>query len=247
MQLGPVWGGAAFVAWTVLVIVAIEGSNWTVTTIPQWFGAAQLPQRKPIISYTRTDRLYVLISKLVTAVWVYNFVQFSRLSSRVLWNLHDVTLSSVPLALVLLFAVYDFLYYFCHRAAHSGLLYRYIHRHHHRLLFPVRGNDDGINVHPLEIVVSEYLHLAAAAIVSYWILGRSGVHVIALILFVAISGLLSGLSHTRHDVGFPLFPSLWKVRYHQIHHSDRDVNFGQYFMIWDYLFGTYRPKPQLRV
>jgi sterol desaturase/sphingolipid hydroxylase (fatty acid hydroxylase superfamily) len=234
------WGFTGFMSWLALVILAIETMNSAVISVPKWFNVKPIRETIAPLTFTAVDRVLVATSKVITAVWAYHAVRFTWLSPDVRWNFNEATLLNTAVALPALFLVYDLLYYVCHRYAHCGWLYRYIHRHHHRQQAPFRGNDDGINVHPLEIVVSSYLHIAAAFVVITWILAGPGVHVIALILFFGTSALLSGLSHTRHDLQFPVVPSVWKVQHHNTHHSFRNANFGQYSMLWDYLFGTFK-------
>ena len=35
-------------------------------------------------------------------------------------------------------------------------------------------------------------------------------------------------------------PYLFTVKNHDLHHRDLEVNYGQYIMLWDWVFGSYR-------
>eukprot|EP00956_Cyclotella_meneghiniana_P016273 scaffold25615_cov45-Cyclotella_meneghiniana.AAC.7 len=85
-------------------------------------------------------------------------------------------------------------------------------------------------------------------------LGYHGMEVsyIAAILFIGVGGLLAGLNHTRHDVtilstnnnnnnnsskgGWCLYDS----KHHDVHHRIPQCNYGQYTVLWDRVFGTFR-------
>merc|ERR1712046_262759 len=94
-------------------------------------------------------------------------------------------------SLVALFVVYDFFYSWLHRILHVKAIYKYVHKHHHRQIAPTRGNIDAINVHPLEFVMGEYLHLLAVWLVPC--------HAITVLLFIVMGGFLASLNHTRFD------------------------------------------------
>ena len=102
-----------------------------------------------------------------------------------------------------------------------------------------RANVDAVNVHPIEFFLGEYNHLFALYLCCH--VFQLHVHVLACILLLAVGGALAGFNHTRYDVVIQLFG--WKVfeaKVHDVHHRFPQSNFGQYIMLWDVLFGTYR-------
>ena len=121
-----------------------------------------------------------------------------------------------------------------HRFLHLRSVYPYIHKHHHRQVAPVRGNEDAINTHPLEYFVGSYQHLLAVFLVSLF----TGVHVWTLAAFLLATGMLASLNHTRFDVRIP--GSLYAVAEHDTHHKFPETNYGQYTTAWDRLLGSYR-------
>jgi len=67
------------------------------------------------------------------------------------------------------------------------------------------------------------------------------VHITTVIFFLAFGGLLAGLNHTRFDIVISLFGyKLYDSKAHDVHHCIPQSNYGQYMMLWDYIFGSYR-------
>lgn len=161
--------------------------------------------------------------------FVYHCLQYWCLSARVPWALGELSLANTVLALPMLFIFYDFFYCLWHRLLHVRAIYGFVHKHHHRQVVPTRGNYDAMNVHPLEFIVGEYLHLLAMAAVP--------AHVTTYGFFFLLLGVLTGLNHTRCDI---TLPGLFSVRWHDLHHRIPQVNYGQYTMVWDILWGSFR-------
>ena len=53
----------------------------------------------------------------------------------------------------------------------------------------------------------------------------------------------SSITTKNTDVACWQFPTLYSVKYHDIHHWYPDSNYGQYIMLWDYLLGSFKPYP----
>mmetsp|Transcript_37937 Transcript_37937/g.90108 ORF Transcript_37937/g.90108 Transcript_37937/m.90108 type:complete len:290 (+) Transcript_37937:174-1043(+) len=186
-----------------------------------------------------TDYVFIAFNRLTTPVFTFHAMQFLWQSPRVVWGARDATAASVLLALAAMFVVYDSTYCLFHRALHHRSVYKHVHKHHHRQMAPSRGNVDAVNVHPFEFLPGEYNHLFAI-----WAVSRAvPVHAGAALLFIVSGGVLASLNHTRLDIASPVLPWLFKVKYHDVHHWDPSVNFGQYTMIWDYVFRSFRAYP----
>jgi sterol desaturase/sphingolipid hydroxylase (fatty acid hydroxylase superfamily) len=152
-----------------------------------------------------------------------------------------MTLLNTLVAMPLLYLVYDFFYTLFHWALHIKAIYAYIHKHHHMQKAPSRGNTDAINVHPFEYICGEFNHLFALYLVSTHM---CEVHVATSMVFLAVGGYLAGLNHTRDDIVWLAYDS----KAHDVHHRIPQSNYGQYCMVWDRLFGTFRPyNPKDRV
>ena len=63
-------------------------------------------------------------------------------------------------------------------------------------------------MHPFEFFSGEMLHLLCV-----WLVPS---HVVAVVVFVAVGGVLASLNHTRFDVAVP---GLYEVRSHDMHHK----------------------------
>ncbi|RNF19350.1 putative C-5 sterol desaturase [Trypanosoma conorhini] len=146
----------------------------------------------------------------------------------------------MPLHLVVLFVVYDFFYTLFHWGLHWPPIYPLIHKHHHRQLTPFRGIDDSINDHPFEYVTGEYLHLFVLYLLTR-VTPVGQVHALTAVVFIFIGGTLAGLNHTRIDVRIPY---LFNVCAHDLHHAQFHYNYGQYIMLWDWVFGTFKSYPE---
>ena len=67
-------------------------------------------------------------------------------------------------------------------------------------------------------------------------------------MFLLVGGCLATLNHTRLDVAMLRIPftrvPLFGVRAHDTHHVIPTCNYGQYIMLFDWLYGTFRFHPQ---
>ena len=136
----------------------------------------------------------------------------------------------------------DFIIYLQHLAFHYQPLLWRLHRVHHTDLDidVTTGN----RFHPLEIIISMLIKLAAVAII--------GAPVAAVISFEIILNAAAQFNHgniripARVDKWLRLF--LVTPDMHRVHHSVRpketNSNFGFNIPLWDHTFQTYRDQPQ---
>jgi sterol desaturase/sphingolipid hydroxylase (fatty acid hydroxylase superfamily) len=123
---------------------------------------------------------------------------------------------------------------------HVPVLWRLHRMHHADLDIDVTT---GVRFHPLEILLSLAIKMAAVAAL--------GVPALAVLIFEVLLNATSMFNHS--NVALP--PRLdaiarWIVvtpQMHQVHHSieraETDSNFGFNLPWWDWLFGTYRARP----
>lgn len=152
--------------------------------------------------------------------------------------------AGVPYALAFLLSllVLDLLVYAQHVLFHkSGLLWR-MHRVHH-----ADSHVDattGIRFHPLEILASMGIKMAAVALL--------GAPVAAVILFEVLLNAAAIFNHSNLRLGekadsqlrrFIVTPDMHRV-HHSVHRDEHDTNFGFSLSLWDRLFGTYRAAPR---
>jgi sterol desaturase/sphingolipid hydroxylase (fatty acid hydroxylase superfamily) len=137
----------------------------------------------------------------------------------------------------------DLVIYLQHRYFHYQPLLWRLHRVHHTDLDidVTTGN----RFHPLEIIISLLLKLAAVALL--------GAPVVAVVIFEAVLNAASQFNHGNISIPPGLDSKLRLVvvtpDMHRVHHSiiprETDSNFGFNIPLWDRLFHTYRAQPQL--
>ena len=144
----------------------------------------------------------------------------------------------IPLQVVLAGAILDAGLYAMHRASHRyGFLWR-LHAVHHAAerLYWINGE----RRHPLSALV-----LATPGLVATSLLGAPADVVTA---WLAILSVHLAFQHANIDYSVgPLRLILGVAQSHRIHHrrdyEPNQVNFGEFWLIWDQLFGTYKSDP----
>lgn len=175
------------------------------------------------------DLAFIAFNKCSAVFFVYNTAQVIHASSTVYKSFDDLSLANTLGSFVAFYVFYDFFYVLFHHFLHLRSVYPYIHKHHHRQKAPSRGNSDAVNVHPFEFLVGEYLHLLTIYVVPC--------HMYTALFFILLGGILASLNHTRFDVNIPY---IYSVKVHDVHHRLPESNYGQYTMLWDRVFGSYR-------
>ncbi len=158
------------------------------------------------------------------------------------WGLFNAV--GVPgwLAIAASVILLDLVIYGQHVMFHHVPVFWRLHRMHHADLdFDVTT---GIRFHPIEIMLSMVIKMAAVAAI--------GAPAAAVLIFEVV--LNATLMFNHGNVSLP--PALDRVLrwvlvtpdMHRVHHSairaETDSNFGFNLPWWDRLFGTYRPQPQ---
>lgn len=151
--------------------------------------------------------------------------------SLVVWNWKS------PFPWLVLIIGYDFIYYWMHRFEHkSKLLWNFSHIHHHssRYLNFFTGFRSSF-LQPF------YLPLF---VFPLFLLGFNGLEVMWAII---TNKLYNFWAHQQHIKKVPILDKFLNTpSNHRVHHGRNfhyiDKNFGGVFIIWDKLFGTYRPE-----
>lgn len=216
---------------TAIIFAGLEILAYLVPVICEPIVSQRIPVKgKHLDKFESIDKLYIFINKCITVIFTYHVIVVTLNTPTVKWQLSELTLGNTLGSLFLFYIFYDFWYTNFHCFLHVRWLYPYIHKHHHRQKAPSRGNPDAINVHPFEFFVGEYLHL-----VTVWLIPC---HIYTVAFFIIVGGILASLNHTRYDISCGYF---FNVNVHDVHHRLPESNYGQYIMLWDYLFGSYRP------
>lgn len=144
-------------------------------------------------------------------------------------------------AVLLAVAALDFFIYLQHVMFHAVPALWRLHRMHHADLdFDVTT---GARFHPVEIVLSMLIKLAAVTLL--------GAPVVAVVIFEVVLNATAMFNHSnvRMPLALDRVLRLFVVTpdMHRVHHSIEDdeanSNFGFNLPWWDRLLGTYRPQP----
>ena len=120
------------------------------------------------------------------------------------------------------------------------MIYKYIHKHHHRTTGPHRGADDSANANPIEYIVTAFFIPLSFAITATLI--GAPVHAITCVSFTVLNAVLSHVNHSRIKVRWVVFGrELYFSGNHDSHHrlGSKGRNYSQLFLGWDHLFGSY--------
>ena len=169
-------------------------------------------------------------------------VGVAALAAEKSWGLFHLIALPWWLAAVLGFLLLDFIIYAQHVVFHKVPLLWRLHRMHHADLDI--DVSTGLRFHPIEILLSMLIKIAAVALF--------GIPALAVLVFEVVLNATAMFNHSN-----AVMP-LWLDRIvrlfvvtpdmHRVHHSvirlETDSNYGFNLPWWDRLFGTYRPQPR---
>lgn len=231
------WSWAMYLMWTATIVLAMELISLLACLVAASATARRLADQGPRLKRLEpVDWLYILHGKFAVSIFTYYFARevFQDTENLVLDAPWETLWHCAILPYFLLFLVYDLFYMPLHYLLHNRWIYGWIHKHHHRQKAPFRGNLDAINVHPIELWLGESLYLVAFK-VFVWLYPWP-IHLSSVLLFLITAAILSALNHTRTNASF----FGYRVANHDIHHWYPICNYGQYTMIYDRIFGTYK-------
>jgi lathosterol oxidase len=130
---------------------------------------------------------------------------------------------------VLLFVLIDGLAYYAHRALHAKLVFRHVHRWHHRYVattpFVVTA------MHPVEFLIFQVVTFLPLFVIPFhWL------SVVVVFVYVLVFNIIDHSGVRLHS----RWPWQGPSTYHDDHHVHFHCNFGQHLMFWDRLHGTLR-------
>jgi sterol desaturase/sphingolipid hydroxylase (fatty acid hydroxylase superfamily) len=208
-----------------------------------WEWAA--PRRKRLVSrwvrWPNNLAITAINTALLRVIFPTAAVGLALLAEQRGWGL----LNNLPLPdwgkIVLAVVALDFVIYLQHVMFHAVPLFWRLHRMHHADLdFDVTT---GARFHPVEILVSMVIKLAAVAAL--------GAPALAVLIFEVLLNATSMFNHANVRLPARIDRVLrWVVvtpEMHRVHHSvvpaETNSNFGFNAPWWDRLFGTYRAQP----
>jgi sterol desaturase/sphingolipid hydroxylase (fatty acid hydroxylase superfamily) len=207
------------------------------------------PEKMPQHAMTAVDWSYVALNSMCMPGLFFHFITICRgwgldFGAPPLFGIYPPGLrllsETVPELLLYVpfyFVLYEFVYYWWHRAMHEvPALYKWVHKHHHQQTYPDRAALDTLNTGCLESQVGLYAQLG-----MLWGVDKlTGVHSLpGAIWFFTIAGWLSVLEHDRFQRCMPF--ELFRADDHHMHHAFVKCNYSPYSVIWDKVFGTFKP------
>ena len=195
------------------------------------------PKEVRYVGLNAISYVYLVVNAADEWVFVQNLCHFIWHSDRVPKTLGGAQPLNTVCALYLMFLVLDFFYAPAHRFLHWKPVYPYIHKHHHRQIFPVRGYLDAGNEHPVEHVIG----VSCTWIAVYTAVHVTGAHALTIFLFFNIHAALAMLNHSEYDVDFSFLGLSYSVKAHEMHHRKFNLNYAQYWMGMDKMMGTFKP------
>lgn len=212
-----------------LVDGIVRASNWP-----------KLPTRttgKPVyyVGLRPIDMCYLGVNAVNEFVFVNNLTHYIWHSPAVPKLLGEISILNTLVSLYLMFVVLDMFYAPAHRFLHWAPVYPYIHKHHHRQVFPVRGYLDAGNEHPIEHMIGT----TCTWIAVFAAVHSVGAHAATIFVFFNIHAALAMLNHSPYDVDFTILGFRYSVKAHEMHHRCFTTNYAQYCMLWDSVMGTF--------
>jgi sterol desaturase/sphingolipid hydroxylase (fatty acid hydroxylase superfamily) len=168
------------------------------------------------------------LNQIMSLLWIIGF--FVYFGEQVFDNTWQPSLARCVGEVLGVLLVYDFIYYWYHRAAHHPKMMRYMHGTHHWVRNPTATQSSYLN--PLEATGALFILFG-----SVWLFSPVSHLSFALIYFI-----YSSVNLLVHSSLVPAHPALrvfafWASK-HDAHHQLFRVNFANIFPFWDALFGT---------
>lgn len=189
------------------------------------------PQRFPSPKMWRTD-LWLGVVNITFGSVLSGFLAywiFASGQSRMYLGLRGHSLLEAVVATLLYFVISDGVIYWAHRLYHRPLLFKLIHRYHHRNTTPTAFT--AFALHPVEFLTYQSVMLVPLIFLPLPCEG-----VIAVLLLSHIESLIQ---HSGVRL-FPWLPWMPATFFHDDHHRYFHVNYGQHLTLWDRIFDSLR-------
>jgi sterol desaturase/sphingolipid hydroxylase (fatty acid hydroxylase superfamily) len=230
--------------------VNLESTAYTIAFVGSFLGLAVWESWRPLrMPSQSTERRWVSHGILFAGSVAIQTI-FLRTSPLIVamavanqpWGLLNRSWLAWPARILAAILLLDLVHYATHRLFHSFRVLWRVHEVHHS--DPDYDVSTAARFHPIEVVGSKGLYIAAVAVLAP--------PPAAVFLNEVHTTLLNTLVHANVALP-PRLESVVKMVFitpglHRIHHStgiaEQNCNFGQTFVWWDRLFGTYCPRPQ---
>jgi sterol desaturase/sphingolipid hydroxylase (fatty acid hydroxylase superfamily) len=187
----------------------------------------------------RRELLYSLLTVIVFGM-VFAFLQGWQWikASQVYYHVSDYPLWWFLLSIPVMVILHDTFFYWLHRAMHTRLLFKLMHKIHHQSVHPT--SFAAYSFHPTEALGEALIVVAIIYIIP--------THPLAFVIFQTFSTAYNVYGHCGREFYPAATPSHWLGRWlntstaHAVHHSKGRYNYGLYFMGWDRLMKTVDPQ-----
>ena len=228
-----------FAAWEPIVRLVAFVGVFAVMAAWEALAPRRLRLHARLARWPRNLAIVGLNTVLVRVVFPTAAVGFALLAAERGWGLLNVVEIPRGLAVVLSVVALDFAIYLQHVMFHAVPVLWRLHRVHHA--DPDFDLTTGARFHPIEIVLSMLIKVAAIAVL--------GPPALAVLLFEIVLNASAMFNHANVRLPGRVDAALrWLVvtpDMHRIHHSQQraeaDSNYGFNLSWWDRLLGTYTP------
>lgn len=204
------------------------------------------PNHKPALEkkyrWASNILLVLLNNAAVRILFPVTAIAFAEYAVQNRWGFLSAVNLPAPASFVLGILFLDFVIYLQHAVFHSlPLLWRLHRMHHADLELDVTS---GTRFHPIEIIISMFIKIAAIAV--------SGVSPFTVLIFEVILNGMAMFNHSNIYIPEKLDRILRFLfvtpAMHRIHHSvipsEYNMNYGFNLSVWDRIFGTMKNSAQ---
>jgi len=144
--------------------------------------------------------------------------------------------TTIALQVAVFFVMEDTWHYWGHRLLHSRMLYRPIHKLHHKYQAPFGLTAE--YAHPVEVA---FTGIGTVGSPILWVYLTNNLHLVTVLIWIVMRLLQAVDSHSGYDFPWSLrhFLPFWSgAEHHDDHHKYFTGNFASSFRWWDYCLGT---------
>ncbi|KAL1709545.1 hypothetical protein EV121DRAFT_252953 [Schizophyllum commune] len=134
------------------------------------------------------------------------------------------------------FVFEDFFHYVAHQALHTGVLYKHIHKIHHKYSAPFGLAAE--YAHPAEVFILGAGTICGPLLYCYF---TQNLHIFTVYLWIVLRLFQAVDAHSGYDFPWSLhnIVPFWSgAEHHDFHHMAFTNNFSTSFRWWDYMLGT---------
>ncbi len=202
--------------------------------------ARRIQQRTPTRASVRHEIRHSLVSVALFAVYATITWQAVKAGATAMYFDWSVYPWWTPFAgFLAAIVLHDTYFYWTHRLVHWAPLFPWVHAGHHKSLAPSPWAI--LSFQPAETVVQFGIFVILVFLIP--------MHPLTLVAYLLYDGIVNAAGHCGHEFISKKQRRHWFFKYttvvthHDLHHSQFNCNFGQYFTVWDRLFGTFRDRP----